>query len=89
MPTEKDAITALKKVVDPEIHLDIYTLGLIYKIEVKGKDIKRDQSKGGNLPFTEWMVKDIGKRFIIEYIDEDGHIYIGGWIMHPSWLKHI
>lgn len=34
-PTKKDAISALKKVQDPEIELDVYTLGLIYDINIK------------------------------------------------------
>jgi len=34
MPTEKEIIELLETVLDPEIGIDIYTLGLIYKIEI-------------------------------------------------------
>lgn len=37
MPTQEQIIEALKTVIDPEIHTDIYTLGLIYDIKV-GED---------------------------------------------------
>ena len=33
MPTKEQIIEALKTVIDPEIHADIYTLGLIYDIK--------------------------------------------------------
>lgn len=33
-PTKDDVIKALKTVEDPEIHLDIYSLGLIYDIAI-------------------------------------------------------
>lgn len=40
-PTKEQIIDALKTVVDPEIHADIYTLGLIYdtKVGEEGIDI--------------------------------------------------
>jgi len=34
MPTKEQIIAALKTVIDPEIHADVYTLGLIYDIKV-------------------------------------------------------
>lgn len=41
MPTKEQIIEALKTVIDPEIHADIYTLGLIYDIKIgeEGIDI--------------------------------------------------
>jgi metal-sulfur cluster biosynthetic enzyme len=32
---EEDAIEVLKKIEDPELKLDLYTLGLIYEIDIK------------------------------------------------------
>ena len=36
-PTKDQIIEAIKTVVDPEIHIDVYTLGLIYDIAI-GED---------------------------------------------------
>jgi len=38
-PTKDDIITALKTVEDPEIHIDVYTLGLIYNIDINDAGI--------------------------------------------------
>jgi metal-sulfur cluster biosynthetic enzyme len=37
MPTQEQVIEAIKTVIDPEIHADVYTLGLIYNIAI-GED---------------------------------------------------
>lgn len=34
MVTKEDVIEALKKVVDPELFIDVWTLGLIYNIDL-------------------------------------------------------
>jgi len=39
MPTKEQAIEALKQVQDPEIGIDVWTLGLIYEMDIKGKDM--------------------------------------------------
>ena len=41
MPTKTQIITALKKVMDPELNVSIYDLGLIYDITIRKKgDVK-------------------------------------------------
>lgn len=39
MPTKETVIETLKKVLDPEIHIDIWTLGLIYDLQIKENDV--------------------------------------------------
>jgi|TARA_B100002003_G_C14141911_1_gene549040 metal-sulfur cluster biosynthetic enzyme len=38
--TKKDAVEVLKQIQDPELAIDVYTLGLIREIKIKKKDIK-------------------------------------------------
>lgn len=40
MLTKEQVYTQLKTVMDPELHIDIVSLGLIYDVVVKGKGIK-------------------------------------------------
>ena len=40
MPTSKEIREILKKVIDPEVGIDVVSLGFIYDIKVKGNDIK-------------------------------------------------
>ena len=45
-PTEEDVINCLRTVVDPEFPLvDIYTMGLIYNITIKAKELKGEKAK--------------------------------------------
>ena len=37
--TREDIITALKTVLDPEIYLDVWTLGLIYDLALEGNKL--------------------------------------------------
>ena len=39
MITKENIITALKNVEDPELHIDVWTLGLIYDIDIKEKEV--------------------------------------------------
>ena len=40
MVTKDEVIETMKKVYDPEIQLDIWSLGLVYNIEIEGKKVK-------------------------------------------------
>lgn len=39
MPTKDDVISIIKEIIDPELFIDIWTLGLIYDIEVDGRNV--------------------------------------------------
>ena len=40
MVDEEQVIEVLKKVMDPEINYDVWSLGLIYNIEIEGSRVK-------------------------------------------------
>ena len=40
MLTKDEVIETMKKVYDPEIQLDIWSLGLVYNIEIEGNKVK-------------------------------------------------
>ncbi|OGZ06912.1 MAG: hypothetical protein A3D65_04395 [Candidatus Lloydbacteria bacterium RIFCSPHIGHO2_02_FULL_50_13] len=62
MPTKEQIIETLKTVVDPEIHADIYTLGLIYEIKVgdEGIDILMTLTTPF-CPYGEQIVQNVEK----------------------------
>jgi len=39
MATKEEIIEVLKKIVDPEINYDIWSLGLIYNVDVQGSKV--------------------------------------------------
>ncbi len=58
--SKNEIIEVLKKVNDPELHIDVWTLGLIYNIETKDKivDIKMTFTSP-MCPFGPFLVDDI------------------------------
>jgi len=40
MPTKEDVIEVLKKINDPEIHIDVWSLELIYNVDVEDSSVK-------------------------------------------------
>ncbi len=63
MPTEQQVIQQLKKVQDPELGLDLWTLGLIYTITIeKTKIIIRMTLTSPMCPFGPMMIADVEKR---------------------------
>ncbi len=40
MDLKEQIVAKLKEIYDPEIPIDVYNLGLIYGIEISGKDVK-------------------------------------------------
>ena len=40
MPTKEQVLEALKVVIDPEIQIDIVTLGLVYGVDIDGGKVK-------------------------------------------------
>lgn len=40
MPSKDEIVEVLKEIIDPDLFIDIYTLGLIYDVEVEDKVCK-------------------------------------------------
>lgn len=59
--TEQKIVAALKTVFDPEIPVNVYELGLIYKIDVSKKlDVDIDMTlTSPNCPMVDQLVGDI------------------------------
>jgi len=58
---EQDIVSALKQVFDPEIPVNVYDLGLIYKIEVnEAFDVDVDMTlTAPNCPMADDLINDV------------------------------
>lgn len=54
MLTKDDVIAALQTVKDPEVHLDVWTMGLIYNIDVDAKKKAVKILMTYTTPFCPW-----------------------------------
>lgn len=63
MVTQEQVITQLKKVQDPELGLDVWTLGLIYTITIeKTKIVIKMTLTTPMCPYGPMMIADVEKR---------------------------
>jgi len=89
MPTQKDVITVLKTIFDPEIPVDIYELGLIY--EVKFSDVEGGKKvdvqmtlTSPNCPVAESLPNDVKKKVasMNGVVDADVEV-----VFEPAWTQ--
>ena len=53
----------LKTVFDPEIPVNVYDLGLIYKIDVNGKDVAIDMTlTAPGCPMADFIAEDVKQK---------------------------
>lgn len=83
---EERVIAMLKTVFDPEIPVDIYNLGLIYKIDVDDNgNLNIDMTlTAPNCPAADFIVEDA--RIKLESIDEVKNVNIN-IVFEPEWNK--
>ena len=84
--TEQRIVEVLKTVYDPEIPVDIYNLGLIYRIELQEDgllDIDMTLT-APNCPAADFIVEDV--RLKLQGIPEvkDAHVNL---VFEPEWDK--
>lgn len=84
--TKEQVIEELKKVMDPEIPVNLYDLGLIYKINIGStNNISIDMTlTNPNCPVAGTMPKSVG--LAIEKIPNLSSIKVG-LIWYPKWDK--
>ncbi len=83
---EERAVTLLKTVFDPEIPVDIYSLGLIYRIEVDDDaNLNIDMTlTAPNCPAADFLVEDA--RIKLESIEGVKNVDIN-IVFEPEWNK--
>ncbi|MDE6115060.1 DUF59 domain-containing protein [Barnesiella sp. WM24] len=83
---EERAVTLLKTVYDPEIPVDIYNLGLIYKIDLDDEgNLTVDMTlTAPNCPAADFLVED--SRIKLESIEGVKSVTIN-IVFEPEWNK--
>ena len=83
---EENIVDALKTVYDPEIPVNIYDLGLIYKIDVHDNgDVDVDMTfTAPSCPAAEFILEDVRQK--IENISGVGNTNVN-LVFEPEWDK--
>ncbi|TWV13134.1 DUF59 domain-containing protein [Bacteroidaceae bacterium HV4-6-C5C] len=84
--TEEKIVEMLKTVFDPEIPVDVYNLGLIYKIDVSDKgEVTIDMTlTAPNCPAADFILEDV--RMKVESIEGVTSTNIN-LVFEPEWDK--
>lgn len=82
--TEKDIIEKLKLVKDPEIGLDVWTLGLIYKITIDEEGVEILMTLTTPFcPFADDLIADVEKKVgELGYAEGDVRVEL---TFEPAW----
>lgn len=84
---EERAIELLKTVFDPEIPVNIYDLGLIYRIEVKEENTTLEVDMtltAPNCPAADFIVEDVQQK--LECIEGLTQVKVN-LVFEPEWTK--
>ena len=85
MDLKEKVIAEIKKIYDPEIPVNIYELGLIYDVSIKGKDVNVKMTlTTPNCPVAESLPKEV-KDSIMELKEVDKVDLDLVW--EPPWDK--
>jgi FeS assembly SUF system protein len=86
LQTEEAIVQMLKTVYDPEIPINIYELGMIYKIEVpsEGEVIIEMTLTAPNCPAADFILEDV--RMKVESIEGVKNLTIN-LVFDPAWDK--
>lgn len=86
LQTEEAIVAMLKTVYDPEIPVNVYDLGLIYKVDVdEQKNVRIDMTlTAPNCPAADFLIEDI--RMKIVSIDDVKNVDVN-LVFEPEWNK--
>ena len=84
LQTEEAIVAMLKTVYDPEIPVNVYDLGLIYKVDVDDeKNVRIDMTlTAPNCPAVDFIVEDV--RMKVESVDGVKSVEIN-LVFEPEW----
>jgi len=88
LQTEDAIVAMLKTVYDPEIPVNIYDLGLVYKVDVDDKkNVHIDMTlTAPNCPAADYILEDV--RMKIEAIDGIGTVDVN-LVFEPEWNQNM
>ncbi|MDR3706497.1 MAG: iron-sulfur cluster assembly protein [Paludibacteraceae bacterium] len=83
---EEKVVKMLKTVFDPEIPVNIYDLGLIYKLEIDDAGVANIDMTltAPNCPAADFIVEDV--RFRVESVEGVNGVKIN-LVFEPSWNR--
>ena len=82
---EEKIVQMLRTVYDPEIPVNVYDLGLIYKVDINEGNISIEMTlTAPNCPAADFIIEDI--RMKIESIEEVKNVDIQ-LVFEPEWNK--
>ena len=84
LQTEEKIVTMLKTVYDPEIPVNIYDLGLIYKVDIdEERNVRIDMTlTAPNCPAADFILEDVRQK--IESIDGVKSVEVN-LVFKPEW----
>ena len=85
---EQRIVEMIKTVYDPEIPVNIYDLGLIYRIEVKeDNSVEVDMTlTAPNCPAADFMMEDVRQK--VEGIEGIGKVTLN-LVFEPEWSQDL
>lgn len=84
---EERVISMLKTVFDPEIPVNIYDLGLIYRVETKDGRVEIDMTlTAPNCPAAEFIMEDVKQK--VESVEGVGEAVIN-LVFEPEWDREM
>ena len=84
LQTEEKIVTMLKTVYDPEIPVNLYDLGLIYKVDIDEEhNVRIDMTlTAPNCPAADFILEDVRQK--IESIDGVKSVEVN-LVFEPEW----